>query len=125
MTQDDKITRAKELRDAALTILRAAGTWEAGGPPERLSTQSGAVTIVYRTPVQSVPEPSECILRSNGTLIGRSVWRNRLPFGVDIISAPKKVLCIEWDDGGAVFLDTFWPGPWEAEVIAAAQRDTP
>lgn len=123
MTKEEKIARARVLRDAALIILRKAGAWESAGPVKLVSAHIDAITIGYRTPFQHIPDPDDVILKSYATLIGASIWRNGLPYGLDI-SAAKKVLCIEWDDQGAVFLDSFWPGSWEAEVIAAAERDT-
>ena len=45
-----------------------------------------------------------------------------LPYGLDLWT-PQRVFNIEWDVRGNVALVSFRPGEWEAELIAAAERE--
>ena len=121
MTKDEKIARAIALRDAALIAVKRAGTWEAGSSQIKLLTAHvGTLLISYRTPFQRLPEAPEQMkyfAAQHGKPSPES-W----PYGLDVW-APKKVMCIEWDDQGNVLLLSLRHGEWEAELIEAAKSD--
>jgi hypothetical protein len=53
--------RAKMLRDLALMIVKARGSWEETNICKLLAFSDGNVEISYHTPFQRLPEPSEII----------------------------------------------------------------
>jgi 2-polyprenyl-6-methoxyphenol hydroxylase-like FAD-dependent oxidoreductase len=132
MTKSAKLGRALVLRDAALTLVRRMGLWEAVGAARRatsgagdmkfLSARVGGLHISYRTPFQQVPQADDA-LRYRAAQLGLTVPQN-LPYGLDVYTT-KKVLNIEWDDNGNVVLVSLHPGAWETELITLAKSEVP
>jgi hypothetical protein len=128
MTKSAKLARALVLRDAALTVVRRMGVWEAVGIASRatsgagdmklLSARMGGLHISYRTPFQQIPQADDAFKYRAGQL-GLTVPQN-LPYGLDVYTT-KKVLNIEWDDKGNVVLVSLHPGAWETELIKLAK----
>jgi hypothetical protein len=119
MTKDEKIARAIALRDAALIVVKRAGTWEAGSSQIKLLTaRVGTLLIGYRTPFQRLPEAPEQ-MKYFAAQHGKPSLES-WPYGLDVW-APKKVMCIEWDDQGNVLLVSLRHGEWEAELIEAGE----
>jgi hypothetical protein len=120
MTKEEKIARVIALRDAALIVVKRAGAWEAASQIKLLTAHVGTLLIGYRTPFQRLPEAPEQMkyfAAQHGKPSPES-W----PYGLDVW-APKKVMCIEWDDQGNVLLLSLRHGEWEAELIEAAKSD--
>jgi hypothetical protein len=120
MTKEEKIARVIALRDAALIVVKRAGAWEAASQIKLLTAHVGTLLIGYHTPFQRLPEAPEQMkyfAAQHGKLSPES-W----PYGLDVW-APKKVMCIEWDDQGNVLLLSLRHGEWEAELIEAAKSD--
>jgi hypothetical protein len=120
ITKEEKIARAIALRDAALIVVKRMGTWEAASQIKLLTARVATLLIGYRTPFQRLPEAPEQMKYfavQHGKPSPES-W----PYGLDVW-APKKVMCIEWDDQGNVLLVSLRHGEWEAELIEAAKSD--
>ena len=117
MTKDEKRALAITLRDAALIVVGRVGTWESASSVQIRSARVGSFSIAYRTPFQRMPSADDD-LKYYAAAHGLPPPQS-LPYGLDIWS-PKKVLCIEWDDRGAVELVSLKRGDWQAELIAAA-----
>jgi len=119
-TKSEKLARAIALRDAALIVVKRAGTWENSSRPKLLFTRVGSLSIGYRTPFQRVPS-HDGQMTAQAAAAGSRPPQN-LPYGLDLW-APQKVFNIEWDVRGNVALVSFRPGEWEAELIAEAKRE--
>ena len=46
--------------------------------------------------------------------------KQKFPFGLDIWSARKKVLNVEWNDEDAIQITTYRPGNWERALESAS-----
>lgn len=147
MTKRD---RAIELRDLALTVVKARGTWQkTGGGPNLLMFRdaSAGINIAYRTPFQKMPEPSaERVQRhltrraliEDGTVRSADL-RNRIKQAAVSYEAvslaasmPKnlpygldvwchgKVLNVEWSDQGDFKMVGYKAGDWEQRLLKVA-----
>lgn len=110
-----KRERAIELRDIALPIIKARGTWHETQPgwPNLLGFGDDALKIAFRSPFQKLPPPS-------GELVHKAITYGvtlpqSLPYGLDIW-ARTKVLNIEWSDDGDVAVLSYKVGSWEQEL---------
>jgi hypothetical protein len=56
--------RIIEIREAALRLLKARGTWEPIGQSKCLEACCGSLSMALRTPFQRLPEPGEYILNT-------------------------------------------------------------
>jgi hypothetical protein len=117
--------RAMELRDIALAIVRARGSWEPiylAKQPGRakqiihraLSFKDGELSIAYRTPFQRLP-PLPQRVKVIAAMTNMPI--EELPYGLDIW-CPRKVLNIEWDAAGEVRIANFKRGKWELKLEA-------
>ncbi|RUO97677.1 hypothetical protein [Hyphomicrobium sp.] len=121
MTRTEQAIR---LRDAALQLLGAAGSWADirdadGGTVRHLEFKNATISVSYRTPFQKVcSEPSQYD-KYMAALLGIDVKAN-LPYGLNIWVG-KKVLNIEWDSQGHIELVSFKRGPWEQDLTALGE----
>jgi hypothetical protein len=46
-----------------------------------------------------------------------------LPYALDIWFARKKVLNVEWNDGGFIQIVSYRPGAWEGQLLSLAGGD--
>jgi hypothetical protein len=110
-----KKTRAIELLEMALPVVKALGAWQRiEGGPNLLDFRTGSLIIAYRSPFQKPPPPSAELIRKSvtfGVLPGKN-----LPHGLDIWAPPRKVLNIEWSDDGDMLIVGYKAGPWEQEL---------
>ncbi len=117
-----KRTRAIELRDLALAVVKARGAWQKIGNENSLMFDNGNLCIAYRSPFQKIPQSSGEVARKAmeyGVMIP-----GNLPHGLDIWLPSGKVLNIEWSDAGEIHLASYKAGPWEQELeeLAAAKH---
>jgi hypothetical protein len=107
--------RAIRMRDLARSVLRArGGDWLRTNVGPILSLDAGSLRLVYRTPFQKLPLPSQ-ELKYWAAADGAKI--ENLPYGLDIwVTGQGKVLNIEWSDAGAIELISFRPGDWEMEL---------
>jgi hypothetical protein len=75
-----KIQRAIELRDAALSILRAHGKWFDNPPYRTLGFEGGGLTIDYRTPLAGGSE------HANFRPHGLDVWFDGKEYAAAIVA---------------------------------------
>jgi hypothetical protein len=98
-----KNERAVQLRDLALRVIKARGTWPSFGGGPRLLTFNdvglSGLSISYRTPFQRLPPPPE-FLKYLAARDGKTASKN-LPYGLDVWQ-DRKVLNVEWSDNGRV-----------------------
>lgn len=115
-----KRDRAIELRDMALSVVKARGAMEGtrDGPNLLTFRDDGpaGIIILYRTPFQRLPfDPPPALAHYLAAQAGKPPPGN-MPFGLDIC-APKKVLNIEWAEGDrCVNMVSYKPGQWEREL---------
>ena len=118
----NKQDRAIELRDLALSVVKARGAWQGTwGGAGLLTYRDGGLIIAYRSPFQQLPQPSGEVVRkamAYGVMPPKS-----LPYGLDIW-APRKVLNIEWSDAGDIAVRDYKAGPWEQELERLAAEIT-
>jgi hypothetical protein len=119
--QMTKRERAIQMREAALVIVRANGTFGdiAGGSFRPLQFDGDGIKILYRSPFQRIPPPSGEFLKQ-GHLVG-IIPKENLQHGLDIW-AGLKVLNIEWADKGTVHVAGYKAGAWEAQLESLAQK---
>lgn len=116
-----KKERAIHLRNLALKLIKARGTWVpmSGGP--RLLTFDdvlSGLSICYRTPFQRVPQPPEYV-KYFAALNGYARSRN-LPYGLDVWWN-KTVLNVEWSDDGRLDVVSYRAGQWERDLERLAR----
>ena len=73
-----------------------------------LGLDLGDLSMLYRTPFQALPQPSEHVRYLQAMLGGRG----NLPYGLDIWHNRKKVMLVEWDEG-EFQLVSYKPGEWK------------
>jgi hypothetical protein len=105
-----KLDIALVIRDKALEIVKASGVWQDAGSMKFLVADHENLKIVYRTPFQKFPQPSQ----DDKYLMAQMGVRGNLPYGLDIFVDSKKVMNLEWDDSGQVDLVSFKRGDWKA-----------
>jgi hypothetical protein len=115
----NKRERAIELRDLALSIVKARGEWMKTKPgwPNLLAFNNGDLRIAYRSPFQKMPPPPSGELIRTSMAHGLMPLEN-LPYGLDIW-ARGKVLNVEWSDGD-VNVRSYKAGSWERELETLA-----
>lgn len=118
-----KLTRATELRDAALHFLALAGTWaesrrQDGTIVRFLEFRGDGISVMYRTPFQKVFSAPSDSRKYLAALLGVDCEKN-LPYGLDIFVG-RKVLNIEWDNKGRIDLVSFKRGEWETRLEGLA-----
>jgi len=121
MPKKTKRDRAIELRDLALTLVKARGGWQEGGGPKSFEYRVASLTVAHRSPFQKLPALGGDVVRA-ARAHGRMA-KNNLPHGLDIWWRPDgKVLNVEWSDNGEVIVVGYKPGLWEQELerLAAA-----
>lgn len=113
--------RAMQMRDAAISIVNACGSWKEARVGEGclriLSADSGDFRIVYRTPFQKVP-------RSTGSYEAALIASPNA-YGLDVWGKDGKVLNLEWNDDQDIDIRTFKRGDWEQGFLDAAQKQEP
>jgi hypothetical protein len=118
--------RALELRDLALAVVRARGTWRSvqvgHGAMHLLGFDSGSLSILHRTPFQRLPQCKE-ISQYLAALYSLGSPAN-LPYGLDLWSAGKK-LNVQWTDGGPATGVSYKKGDWERELEGRAAEVGP
>ena len=114
----NKQERAIELRDLALSVVKARGAWTKTKPgePNLLMFDNGDLRIAYRSPFQKMPPPSGELIRTSMAL--GLMPLEKLPYGLDIW-ARGKVLNVEWSDGD-VNVRSYKAGSWERELETLA-----
>ncbi len=110
-----KRERAVELRDLALTVVRAHGSWQTVGNKLRLLTcDNDDLRIALQTPFQQrpsqVPPPAKYLAAQRG----KSTPVN-LPYVIDVWDGGK-VLSVQWADDGTVLVVSYKPGVWERDL---------
>jgi hypothetical protein len=78
--------------------------------------QTGTLRVVLRTLCQQLPDVSKMEHMSQLAAPNDGSQTHHLPYGLDIWSAPEKVLNVSWDDTGNCILTTFQPGLWETTL---------
>jgi hypothetical protein len=111
-----QVDRALVLRDLALKSVRECGAWERAGSTPLMMLRGGEIMSGYRTPFQRPPELSQKTRYYLALLGGPTP----LPSGLDIWHREKKVLSIEWEEGGRIALLSFTQGAREAELAPLA-----
>jgi hypothetical protein len=106
-----RIERAAQLRDAALSLLRAYGILRRHTRRPAVTTYAGVadLQLLLRTPLSRLPQPDEQ-LKYMAALLGRD--HINLPYGLDVW-AGRKVLNLEWDHDDRIEIVSFRRGPWE------------
>ena len=123
MTKDEKLALAITLRDAALIVVKRAGSRHSVSriSGKCLLARVGSISIGYRTPFQRLPAPAiGDDLKYLAASLGKGPPPVNLPYGLDIWST-KKVLNIEWDDHGNVVLVSLRRGEWETELTTVSE----
>ena len=112
-----RLDSALQIRDSALVILRAKGSFEDNGIGPMMDWQKDGLHMSYRTPFQKLP-PTPDLLKYMAAIDGKHL--ENLSYGLDIWDHEYggKVLNIEWNDKGDVQLVSFRRGAWEARVLA-------
>jgi len=108
-------TRAIQLRDAALKVVKARGEWCHSRPTRLLVFQHGELSVLYRTPFQRLPALSE----NDKYRMALHAGGPYLPHGL-AVGFKGKVLDVEWDDNDALRIGTYRPGKWELPLVALA-----
>lgn len=125
MKSTNRLQAALRLRDAAIAALRAHGEMSVIEcvPGRVLTADIGEISILHSTPFQKLhlltPDLAlKAALFEQET--GKKATLN-LPYGLDIWSAGRKVLNLQWsDDDRQVNLVTFKRGAWEASLLAGS-----
>src|SRR5690242_19244808 len=109
---------AIQLRDLAVAIVRHRGSWyswagKRGNEFRSLQYRADELCIAYRTPFQPPPSVPDYI-KYMAAAYDLGAPRN-LPYGIDVWS-PRKVLNIEWEDGGEIRVVSYRPGQWEEHI---------
>src|SRR6266436_5688905 len=95
-----KDRRAIAIRDAAREIVRQEGVWQEvrlpGGKSMRVrSADFENISILYTTPFQPLPPPSNA-MKYQAALLGSDAGRGA--YLIDVWIAGKKVLFVQWED---------------------------
>ena len=98
MDRATKIERVKQIRESALRLLDARGTWGLVGDRKQIVAKVGNVSLSYRTPFQPLPKVPEPLRYRRALLKGKV----NLPYGLDVWLDRKKVLNLEWDAAGDI-----------------------
>jgi len=106
---------ALALRDLALTVAKARGSWQTVGNKVRfLTCRLDDVRIALQTPLQQQP--------SDITPLAKYLAGHRgkptpvyLPYVIDVWDGGK-VLTVQWADDGAVVIISYKPGAWERDL---------
>ncbi|MER8492244.1 hypothetical protein NKH53_29015 [Mesorhizobium australicum] len=110
-----RLQDALESRDVALRAFKTyGGTWERIGDLNVLKLGIGDLDLIYQTPFQKLPEPSDSD-KYMLAQVGRTT--PNLSYGLDIWVNRKKVMNLEWADDGQVYLVSFKDGPWR-QILA-------
>lgn len=115
MDRATKIAKIEAIRAIALLVLKERGKWEKVGENRMLGADLGDVHFLLRTPFQPLPTETEEMSYTRALLGGKA----NLPFGLDVWHAHKKVLNVEWTDGGALEVISYHPGAWEQALRPA------
>lgn len=107
-----RLSRARQIRDSAVEVLKQRGVWEPaeigdGKTVNVLQVQTDDLHVVLRTPFQQLPDVAKSEhMKYLGAL--KNIARTYLlPYGLDIWSSEKKVMTLSWDDTGSCELDNF------------------
>jgi hypothetical protein len=123
MDKATKRARIEALRSDALRIVKEVGSWTQVRVGDRDCALKGAeigdVKILLRTPFQPLP-PASQFLRYQDAVLGS---KENLPYALDIWFARKKVLNVEWNDGGFIQIVSYRPGAWEGQLLSLAGGD--
>ena len=110
-----KQERAIELRDLALTVVRAHGSWQSLGNKLRLLTyNSDDLRIALQTAFQLLPSHVPPLAKYLAAQRGMPSPVN-LPYVIDVWDGGK-VLSVQWADDGAVLVVSYKPGTWERDL---------
>jgi hypothetical protein len=110
--------RAIELRDMALSVVKARGAWqEMQGGPNVLMYFNGDLRIAFRTPFQNFPPDGSDVVSQ--AITDGVMHSQGLPYWLDVW-APRKVLNVEWADAGYVAVRGYKAGPWEQRLESLA-----
>jgi hypothetical protein len=119
--ESPRIATARNLRDAALTLLRKHGEW-IRIPPQNIPTMSvehAGFGILHRSPFQPIPQASDRDKYTTAVLGLRHI--KYMPYGLDIWH-PLKVLSVEWRADEILHVISFKRGSWEQELIRVAEE---
>ena len=110
-----KREHAIALRDLALTVVRARGSWQTVGNKLRLLTcRLDDVRIALQTPLQQQPSdiapPAKYLAAHH-----RKPTPVYLPYVMDVWDGGK-VLSLQWADDGSVEIISYKPGTWERDL---------
>jgi hypothetical protein len=110
-----KREHALALRDLALTVARARGSWQTVGNKVRfLTCRLDDVRIALQTPLQQqpsdIPPPAKYLAGHRGK--PTPVY---LPYVIAVWDGGK-VLTVQWADDGAVEIISYKPGAWERDL---------
>jgi hypothetical protein len=109
MKAAEKQEHIARIRENALSIVRSVGSLERSRASSMARARHGDLNISYRTPFQRLPAMSPALAYMRALLKGKE----NLPYGLDIWNKGKKVLNIEWRDGGEIEVISYLPGEWE------------
>ncbi len=116
-----KKERAIQLRNLALELITARGTWvpmSGGSHLLAFDDALSGLSISCRTPFHHVPQPPEYV-KYVAAPDGYTRSRN-LPYGLDVWWN-NKVLNIEWSDDGRVDVVSYRAGQWERDLERLAR----
>jgi hypothetical protein len=119
-----KREHAIALRDLALTVARAHGSWQTVGRKLRLLTcHLDDVRIALQTPLQQQPSDIPPLTKYLAAHRGKPT-PVYLPYVMDVWDGGK-VLSLQWADDGSVEIISYKPGTWERDLerhaVAASQ----
>ena len=101
---------AASIRDHALMLVRTKGERrQVRGMNPVLAWAAPPWSIVHRTPFQPFPDTDPALSRQMG--------KASLGYGLDIWHGGK-VFSVEWAEEGAIRINTFKHGAWEAAFLA-------
>ena len=110
-----KREHAIALRDLALTVARAHGSWQTVGNKLRLLTcRLDDVRIALQTPLQQQPPDIPPRTKYLATHRGKPTPLY-LPYVMDVWDGGK-VLSLQWADDGSVEIISYKPGTWERDL---------
>ena len=98
---ENKHERAIELRDLALSVVKARGAWMKTKPgwPNVLAFDSGDLRIAYRSPFQKMPPPSGELIRTS--MAHGLMPPEASPYGLGDLGAARcwNILSVRWRRG--------------------------
>jgi hypothetical protein len=99
LTAEEALEHVLHLRDLAIKLILENGQWQRiGATPVMGVKNHGNLSIIYMTPFQ---RPSQ---------------QKPVSYAIEVCVGRRVVLSLVWNRTGPIFIETYRPGAWEAQL---------